>query len=41
MRVQLGKIDGHEERITHLENTMTIDYEQQQELKESAAPHHR
>ncbi len=33
MRVQLGMIDGHEERITHLENTMTIDYEQQQELK--------
>ena len=31
MRVQLGMIDGHEERITHLENTMTIDYEQQQE----------
>ena len=30
MRVQLGMIDGHEERITHLENTMTIDYEQQQ-----------
>ena len=29
MRVQLGMIDGHEERITHLENTMTIDYEQQ------------
>lgn len=28
MRVQLGMIDGHEERITHLENTMTIDYEQ-------------
>ena len=24
MRVQLGMIDGHEERITHLENTMTI-----------------
>lgn len=33
MRVQLGMIDGHEERITHLENTMTIDYGQQQELK--------
>lgn len=28
-------IDGHEERITHLENTMTIDYEQQQELKKT------
>ena len=35
MRVQLGLIDGHEERITHLENTMTIDYEQQQELKKT------
>lgn len=35
MRVQLGMIDGHEERITHLENTMTIDYEQQQELKKT------
>nr|DAP24958.1 MAG TPA: repressor domain protein [Caudoviricetes sp.] len=35
MRVQLGMIDGHEERITHLENTMTINYEQQQELKKT------
>lgn len=35
MRVQLGMIVGHEERITHLENTMTIDYEQQQELKKT------
>lgn len=35
MRVQLGMIDGHEERITYLENTMTIDYEQQQELKKT------
>ena len=35
MRVQLGMIDGHEERITHLENTMTIDYRQQQELKKA------
>lgn len=35
MRVQLGMIDGHEERITNLENTMTIDYEQQQELKKT------
>lgn len=33
MRVQLGMIDGHEERISHLENTMTIDYGQQRELK--------
>lgn len=35
MRVQLGMIDGHEERITHLEHTMTIDYGQQQELKKT------
>ncbi len=35
MRVQLDMIDDHEERITHLENTMTIDYEQQQELKKT------
>lgn len=35
MRVQLGMIDGHEERIAHLENTMTIDYRQQQELKKA------
>lgn len=35
MRVQLGMIDGHEERITHLENTMTIDYGQQQTLKKA------
>ena len=35
MRVQLGMIDGHEERITHLEHTMTIDYGQQQELKKA------
>ena len=33
MRVQLGMIDGHEERISHLENNMTIDYGQQQDLK--------
>lgn len=35
MRVQLGMIDGHEERITYLEHTMTIDYGQQQELKKA------
>lgn len=35
MRVQLGMIDDHEERITHLEHTMTIDYGQQQELKKA------
>ena len=35
MRVQLGMIDGHEERITHLENTMTIDYGQQQDLRKA------
>ena len=30
MRIQLGMIDDHEERIEKLENTMTIDYGQQQ-----------
>lgn len=33
MRIQLGMIDGHEERIESLENNMTIDYGQQQNLK--------
>lgn len=33
MRIQLGMIDGHEERIERLENNMTIDYGQQQNLK--------
>lgn len=33
MRIQLGMYDEHEERITNLENNMTIDYGQQQELK--------
>lgn len=37
MRVQLGMIDGHEERITHLENTMTIDYGQQQDLRKAVS----
>lgn len=35
MRIQLGMVDDHENRIEHLENTMTIDYEQQQELKKA------
>lgn len=35
MRIQLGMVDDHENRIEHLENTMTIDYEQQQELKKT------
>lgn len=33
MRIQLEMYDEHEERITHLENTMNLDYGQQQELK--------
>lgn len=33
MRIQLGMIDGHEERITALEETMTIDYGQQRVLE--------
>lgn len=36
MRIQLGMIDDHEERIEHLENKMTIDYGQQQELRSIA-----
>ena len=32
MRIQLGMIDDHEERIINLENNMTIDYGQQQVL---------
>lgn len=32
MRIQLGMIDDHEERILNLENNMTIDYGQQQVL---------
>lgn len=35
MRVQLGMIDGHEERIKALEETMTIDYGQQRVLEET------
>lgn len=33
MRIQLEMYDEHEERITHLENTMNLDYGQQQALK--------
>lgn len=29
MRIQLGMIDNHEDRITNLENNMTLDYGQQ------------
>ena len=32
MRIQLGMIDNHEERILNLENNITIDYGQQQVL---------
>ena len=35
MRIQLGMVDDHENRIEHLENTMTIDYGRHQELKKS------
>lgn len=35
MRIQLGMVDDHENRIEHFENTMTIDYGRQQELKKS------
>ena len=33
MRIQLGMIDNHEDRITNLENNMTIDYGQQRVLE--------
>lgn len=36
MRIQLGMIDNHEERIGSLENTMNIDYAQQKQLKNFA-----
>ena len=29
MRIQLGMLDGHDARITKLENNMTLDYGQQ------------
>lgn len=35
MRIQLGMVDDHENRIEHLEKNMTIDYGQQQELKKA------
>lgn len=37
MRVQLGMIDGHEERISKLENTMNIDYGQQRVLEKEVS----
>ncbi|CUM77490.1 ORF6C domain [Blautia hydrogenotrophica] len=37
MRVQLGMLDGHEERISRLENTMNIDYGQQRVLEKEVA----
>lgn len=37
MRVQLGMIDGHEERLSKLENTMNIDYGQQRVLEKEVA----
>lgn len=35
MRLQLGMIDDHEERIVNLENNMTIDYGQQRVLEDT------
>lgn len=35
MRIQLGMIDNHEERIVNLENNMTIDYGQQRVLEDA------
>ena len=35
MRIQLGMIDNHEDRITNLENNMTIDYGQQRVLEDA------
>ena len=37
MRIQLEMIDGHEERISKLENTMNIDYGQQRVLEKEVA----
>lgn len=37
MRIQLGMFDGHEERLTKLENTMNIDYGQQRVLEKEVA----
>lgn len=35
MRIQLGMIDDHEDRISNLENNMTIDYGQQRVLEDT------
>ncbi|MCM1256499.1 MAG: ORF6C domain-containing protein [Roseburia sp.] len=35
MRIQLGMIDDHEERIANLENNMTLDYGQQRVLEDT------
>ncbi len=35
MRIQLGMIDSHEDRITNLENNMTLDYGQQRVLEDT------
>lgn len=35
MRIQLGMIDDHEERLVDLENNMTIDYGQQRVLEDT------
>lgn len=37
MRIQLGMVDKHEERLDRIENTMNIDYAQQKQLKNFAA----
>lgn len=37
MRIQLGMIDKHEERLSKLENTMNIDYGQQRVLEKEVA----
>ena len=37
MRIQLGMIDRHEERLSKLENTMNIDYGQQRVLEKEVA----
>lgn len=37
MRIQLGMVDKHEERLDRLENTMNIDYSQQKQIKNFAA----
>lgn len=35
MRIQLGMVDDHENRIVNLENNMTIDYGQQRVLEDT------